>query len=401
MGSTIRRDFEAMGLTEDQIGRSLNYMGEATVEAEVDDQEVSDDAYLSDLPDEEDLQTEEDDEDLDLDLDLDEDDELSEEERLEDEMLERVVRLKRGTAKQRSKAKRYYKTHKAQISRAMSRLRKKPAYKKRQARLQKMSKGGSRTRRVLSHVDDPGKGNSSFAEGILGELQVLAEAVDQEPRTRFDEFVDAFNQIADIGELIAMDISEDDSDVAGEFVGMSLKAEGILKHMETLDGALSEEEDAELEETLADAMEEVGALFDKHEIVFESDEEDSGDEDEEDPEEDLEEDEEDEGNPFSGMADALREARPPKQKGRKLANYAKPKTVKGASKWGKMNPSGASRRQLAGRKDVRNVEAMLGYLKKVKSGKVAPGQAIAYSKKGKPLSRTARAAKKMAGKKTA
>jgi hypothetical protein len=48
------------------------------------------------------------------------------------------------------------------------------------------------------------------------------------------------------------------------------------------------------------------------------------------------------------------------------------------------------------RKDVRKPEALLGYLKMVKAGKVKPGQPVG-SKGGKKLSSGAMAAKRMAG----
>jgi len=386
----LEEDFRRMGLSNNEIRESMRHMVSEKTEADLlsEDQEedFGDDVYLSDLVDE--MEEE-------LDSDPSEEDELE-----EDALLEKLVRLHKGTAKQRRQAKQYYKRNKSKINRAMKRKRRTGAYKRHQAKLNKMSKGGVRTRRVVSHREDPGAGRPSMHEDLLNELNVLAEAIDREPRSRFDEFVEAFNHIADLGEMAAMQVMDEDEEAAMELLSVSLKADAILKEMEDLGNALSLEEDEELEATLAEAMEEVGLLFEEHGMLAMLSEDDEESEEDGDFEVDFDEDdlEEDEtSNPFLDAVAGISEAKRGAQtKGRKVLNPSSTKTKKGKSKWSKSTTSSAA--QLRGRADVRNKEALLGYLKKVKAGKVAPGQPLAMSKSGKPLSKGARAAQKAAGK---
>jgi hypothetical protein len=216
----------------------------------------------------------------------------------------------------------------------------------------------------------------------------------------FDEYVTAFNHIADLGELSAIKVFDEDEDAAVDLISLSLGAEQMLKLMEDMGGALDEDEEAMLEEVLADAMEDVFTLMEEYGLFIEDDE----DEDDLEEEEDIDDEDDYEGNPFLDAAAALREAkgakkgaRPPKGKKRFVLKTNSREAKKGASKWGK--GSTKAKKQIVGRGDVRNKEGLLGYLKLVKRGLLAPGQPIMKDKKGKPMNKGARAAVKAAGKK--
>lgn len=362
----LEEDFQRMGLSEREAGKALSFLKEDTdvdsEEEETEEDSFEDDAYLSDLMGEDD----------------EEDDELDD----DDAMIERIVRLHKGSAKQRRAAKAYYRKNKSKIRRAMGKKRKTGAYKRRQKKLSKMSKGSGRSRRVIEGEMEENQ--------ILDDLALLAESMGDEPTSRFDEYVEAFNHIADLGEMAAMQIMEEDEEAALELLELSLKAEAVLQDMENMGGALLEDEDDMLESSLADAMDEVGEMFENHGFLEESDEDEDVDEDEdwdEDWDEDEDEEMDEEENPFFDMADELREARgkkkvvrPAKRKSRKVLNPDSVKTKRGPSAWGKLHGPGASKKQLAGRKDVRNKQALLAYLAQVKAGRVAPGQPLKSAK---------------------
>lgn len=260
------------------------------------------------------------------------------------------------------------------------------------------ARGGPKkgSRMMTASFDNPGKGLKIMSEKLMQNIMQLAEAIDRDPEDRFDEYAEAFNHIADIGELAAIQLMDVDEEAAKDVLNLSLAAESVLKHMESLDGALTEEEDADLEETLQDAMESVGEYMTEYGLITEEDEEDD-DEDEDEDDDDLEEDylNGDEDDDLLSAFRTLKEARAAvKAKGKKgrgkkeIKRMAPPKSrkimtakgikrKKGASNWSKKNPAGnASSKQIANRGDVRDKEALLGYLRQVKMGKVAPGQSL-------------------------
>lgn len=254
-----------------------------------------------------------------------------------------------------------------------------------------MARGGPKKghRFMTASVEDPGKGLEIMSEKLLESVMQLAEAIDRDPQERFDEYVEAFNHIADIGELAAMQLMEDDEEAARDILNLSLAAESVLKYMEGLGGSLEEDEDAELEETLAEAMESVGDYMAEYGFLVEGSE-DGGDGDDDD-EDEIAEDDADLLSAFT----ALREAKAAKAKkmgaargkkvvsrvqspkSRKIMTAKGIKRKKGSSAWGKRNTSpNASRKQIMNRGDVRDTEKLLGYLRQVKMGKVAPGQPL-------------------------
>ena len=374
----LEEDFRRMGFSPAEICESMPHVSGSDEEAyfvDEDEEEDFEDVYLSDMVDETDS-----------------------------DMGEGAYQK---THKMSSKAKRAAKLWRKQnpgsvrkSNKKQAKRRHKPAYKAQMARIKPGTIGKSTGRRRVIKVSDvanPGGGLPAMNEELLQELSVLAESIRHEPVSRFDEFVEAFNHIADLGEMTAMNMMEEDEDGARELLSVSLKAEAVLKDMEDMDGALDADEDRMLEATLADALQDVGELFESYGLL---------DEDDWDEDEDLEEEYFDSDNPFLAAAASLKEAKGKRKRGRMPAPEkrkiipagTKGKTVTTASNWGKKNKrAGASRRQISKRGDVRNVEGLLGYLKKVKAGKVAPGQPMAMSKSGKKLNKGARAAQKVAG----
>jgi len=403
----LEEDFQRLGLSQDEIraslhnmGRPLGEMAEADLSdgSEEEEDEDFEESYLSDLIGHDDDEAEDFDE-------MSEEDYFEFVDNLSDEELDRLLENSEmfeakfikltplGTRKTaRRKRKKWLKTAAGQAyARKQMQKRKRPAFKKqaKKQRIRRKRAGGARKGYMMrAGVENPSEGKEAIHEDLMESLTDLAESIEREPVSRFDEYVTAFNALADLGELGAAKIMDEDEDAAMDVLNLSLQAEEVLKLMEDMGGALDEDEDEVLEEALAQLMELAGELVEEYGLLLE-------DEDEEEYEdEELEEDEE-EINPFLEAAASLREARrPPKGKKRFLLNPKSRKAVKGRSKWSKAG--GNAKRQLAGRKDVRNKQALLGYLKMVKAGKVAPGQPIMMSKTGKPLSKGARAAKKLA-----
>lgn len=359
----LEEDLQRLGLSDNEIRRSLNGMGvlEEGEEAdffEDDEEEDFEEAYLSDLAGDDD----------------DSDDEV-------DESM-RVMRMKKGTAKSRRLSKQYYKAHKGKIARKRKQQRKTSSWKRHQKMLARAPKAsGARVRRVMSDVELPDSG--TLSEGIMGDLSELAESIDRDPKSRFDEYVEAFNYIADLGELLAMRaLDEDDDEAASEVLDLSIIAESILKEMEEMGGALTPEEDEDLEEALDEAMEDVAEALDSFGLLAEDDEDF-------DPEDDLDEDDEDFDEDDDDLDEAKGAPKGKKTKGRKLLTKAM--TVKGKSKY-----KGNTKAQIDLRGDVKRPEGLLSYLKLVKAGVVAPGQKLPKGKK--KLNKGALAAKRMAGK---
>jgi len=314
----LEEDFRRLGLSEDEIRESMPYVGEdkeADVDLEDQESDFEDDAYLSDLVDDED------------------------DEELDEGM--RVVQMQKMSAKEKRKARQRYKKDKAKIARTQKRKRKTAAYKRRQAKLAAMPKaGGIRKRRIVSDVD------VDTTEGILESLSELAESVNRDPVSRFDEYVEAFNHIADLGELAAMRVMDDDEDAASDLVTLSLSAEAVLQEMEDLGGALSLEEDEMLEEALAQLLEDVGDKFDTYGLLSEEEEEE------------LEEEElEDDDNPFLNAANSLREAKKKKKNKYPDEDIEDAEDDELEKEWG-----------------IRDVGKFLGYLRDLKAGRKGPSK---------------------------
>jgi hypothetical protein len=401
----LEEELKSMGLSEDEIRRSLVNMaieakdadGDSEEESSKEEQSEEDEVNLDDYLDDNDEEGQEDEEGGD------------DEEGEDDEVDEAAIRtrIRRGTAASRRTSRQYYKTHRAQVKRQRVKFKKSARGKRHAMALKRGPKGGTRVRRIVKDDFNIRSEDSSLSESLIQEIAILAESIDRDPVDRFNEYAQAFNYIADLGELLALRyMGEEDEKAALGVLDLTVQAEDILKAMDKMEGAVTVEQDEKLERILSKAMDEVAEEFEIWQLIeseIEGDEEEDLDEDESlDDAEDVDEEgegkeEEDGEHPFPDAVDAIAEAKRGKKQQRRML-LSKPKKVGGSSKWGRAHKGGATKRQIALRGDVRNPEALLGYLKKVKAGKVAPGQPIMTGKGGKPLSRTARAAVKAKGK---
>lgn len=347
----LEEDLRRMGLSNEQIRSSLGSIGMLTEGAEADFEddysgEEFEEAYLGDL------------------VGDDDDDEI-------DEM--KVQRMKKSSSKKKRASRDYYKSHKGAIGRKRKMQSRNPAWQRHMAKLARAPKAsGSRVRRVMSDVDMPEDGHMS--EGILDNLAVLAESIDRDPKSRFDEYVEAFNYIADLGEILAMRaLEEDENEAASDVLDLSLGAEEMLKEMEEMGGALTPDEDAYLEEALDDAMEDVEVVLEAFGVVDPEDEEDE--EDEEEVTEGYEYDDEDDLLEAAAkkykMFRGKKVIKRPKLKGKGVGI----KVGKGKSAYSKI--SLANRKKIVDmRKDFRKKKAMIAYLGMVKQKKIKPGQSL-------------------------
>jgi hypothetical protein len=360
--SLLESDLQNLGLSEEDVRSHLPFLGEAA-EADVEDDFEMEEDFEDETVDEDDLFHGLDEAALEVAGDLEAAEELDEEyldllrelSALEEGAI--VQRMKKGTAKARRAAKAYYRKMKAKISRGMKRKRKTSGFKRRQAKLARAPKAsGARTRRVVSDRDVPA---SNMHEDIMESLGELAESLEREPTTRFDEYAEAFNSVADIGELLCLRaVNEDELELAQEAYALTLFAENALRGMEELGGALIQEDDEELEEALAIVMEELGGALEDFNLFEDEDLEDD----------ELDEDFEDEDFELDEGRGAKTAKRPKPAAGRLIMKGGMPKKVKGKSNYSK-TMGGAKPR----RKDWRNKAAMIGFLRKVKAGKAAPG----------------------------
>jgi len=320
---SLTEDFERMGLSKKSIRESLGYMME-------DADDVEDDM------------------DLEEDEDVDEDDPLA-----IIESLKKIRHKKDSKSRARRKQARMdYKKNKSEKLRAAKKYRKSAQYRRSQKKPHK--KG-------FMQVSSKEFDGQNIAESLMENVSALAEAVSHDPAERHDGYVDAFNHIADIGELLALTYHEMGKDkLAEEAIRLAIASEGTLEEMEALDGVVDIDEDAQLGESLEDAMEAVAKALSKHDSIMEDLEED---EDIDDEDEDLEEDEDVDILAYlqerktklsakkamnkKGKGKAASKARAKEQKGKKSKLSAKEK---------KLFPG------LASRKDVRDPEALAGWL---------------------------------------
>ena len=256
MSQGIREQFRSMGLTEEEISESMQYM-------------------------------------LNEDADLDEGE--PEEEEGEDilSVVEAYKKVRKLRGKKKMQAKRYRRSAAGKkaakkAAKRMKRIRKTSAYKRRVKKLAKM--GGARKgyRRMVADRDVDGTPN------IIENIQSLAEGIDKEPEDRFGEFAEAFNHIADIGELLTFRYhSLEESEMAADVIGLAADAEEVISYMEGLDGVLTPEQDEELEEALSILMSAVAEALEEYGAITESEDEDDDEYDEYEEDEDIDEDEDD------------------------------------------------------------------------------------------------------------
>jgi hypothetical protein len=411
---TLEEDLRRMGLSDREIHSSFPSLTEGKDEDEMDledefsdeNEDFEEDAYLSDMAGGEDDEEGASDSFIES-LSDDVLDEIAEEQGLG----EGFVKLAQvGTRKKRRrKMKKWLKTAAGQRY-MMKKLRmsKSSAGKMKQKKYRRRSKARGGPRRGYRMEGSEGDSTSALMESI----SELATSLDHDDEGRFDEYVEAFNHIADLGEVSYLNLVDEDEDAAKDVLNLSLAAEKVLKKMEDMDGSLTSEEDAMLEETLADAMESVGEYMEQYGLFEGEDsdgEEDDLDFDEEDEElgEGFDFDVSDRTKSFFLAAEELREARgrgtakrPARKSGRKLLGPGMRK-VGGKSQWSQKG-SKITIGKLKARKDVENPKALYKYLALVKRGVYAPGQPTKgnASKKGRSLRKNvgAKRARAAAGK---
>lgn len=101
----------------------------------------------------------------------------------------------------------------------------------------------------------------------LESMLELQDAVDNDPEENFHLFARSFNALADVGELIAGSMLESNDDGARVFAAVAVGAEEVLRRMEALGESVYRDDREILEATLAEAVDCVGTLISKHDIV--------------------------------------------------------------------------------------------------------------------------------------
>jgi len=269
MSQGIKNQFRNMGLTEEEIRASMHYM----------------------LEDEDDLDEGE----LIGDEDEDEDEDIV-------SVAEAYKKVRKLRGKKKMQAKKYRRSAAGKKSakkaaKKMKRVRRTSAYKRRQAKLAK-TKVKKGYRRVVSDRDvDAG-------DGMLEDIMELAESINSDVEDRFAGFVEAFNHIADIGELLTYRYHTLEEDaMAEDVIGITTDAEDVISYLEDLDGVLSPDEDEILEDKLSEMMEIVAEALEDYDVITEGEDFDDDDDDYEEYDEyldweDEDDDEEDDDYPF-------------------------------------------------------------------------------------------------------
>ena len=200
-------------------------------------------------------------------------------------IVEAMKKIKKLRGKEKMKAVWYRRSAMGKKSaKKQARLHRLGSYKKKAAkRRKKLARAGGPKkgfRRVVSSRDYEG---GSLTEALIENLQELSESVDYDGGERFDQYVEAFNHIADLGELMALRYNEmGEEDLAEDVIGIAILAEEVLEEMEDFGGVVDLDEDENLEEALSEAMEIVGdQLAEYSEITENEDYDDDDDEDDE------------------------------------------------------------------------------------------------------------------------
>lgn len=302
---SLREDFQQMGLSENRVNESMrNLLGE-DFEQEInkDDDTLDDD-------------------------ELEDDDPLA--------IIERRKRLKRKTGKEKIAGKKQRRSASGKRSAKKAAMaRKRPGAKraaaKRRVKLAKMGKAKKGYRRMVSSKEF--EGNSLHAS-LMENIQSLVEAVEIDPVERFDEYLEAFNHVADLGELLCLKYhGMDEDELANEALDVTLAAEAIIEGMEGLEGVVDAEDDATLEEALERAMDVVEDEMEGYNEIMEGlDEEDDDDdlgediddddfEDDDDDDDDLEEAKKKKKKGLSGFEKNLKKGRSDIRDPKKLAGW--------------------------------------------------------------------------------
>lgn len=232
-------------------------------------------------------------------------------------IIEAYKRRRALRGKKKISAKRYRRSAAGkQAARKSAKARRRPGAKrlasKRRKKLAKMGgakKGFARVLPGLRASDE----SMTMRQALIENLKSLEEAVERDPVSRFDEYVEAFNHIADLGEVLTLRCHEaGEEEMAEDMVLVALMAEAVLEDMEELNGALDSEIDEDLEEVLASAMEAVSEALEDFSVLEEDDEDD--DDEDDDLEEDEDDDDDEDGDDLTERARRIAEAAKKKKK---------------------------------------------------------------------------------------
>lgn len=237
-------------------------------------------------------------------------------------IIEAYKRRRALRGKKKISAKRYRRSASGKAAaRKSAKARRRPGAKrvaaKRRKKLAKMGgakKGFARVLPGLRASDE----SMTMRQALIENLKSLEEAVERDPVSRFNEYVEAFNHIADLSEVLTLRCHEaGEEEMAEDMVLIALMAEAVLEDMEELNGALSSEIDEDLEEVLASAMETVSEALEDFSALEEDIDEDEDDEDDEidEDEDEDDDDDEDEEDDLTERARRIAEAVKKKKKG--------------------------------------------------------------------------------------
>lgn len=275
---TLKETLQHLGLTEDAINETFPELNESAEDEEEVDQSTGDEdtgdlgeiGYLSDDDDEE-LEEAEDEDDDEVDLEEavdkltdDELDEIAVDAGLEEGFIKLASVSKRKA--RRKKMKKWLKTSQGRQYMAKKTRKSKTAVAKKQRKIHAKklaARGGSKKGKMFRENDIP----NAFESSVLEDIAELANAMDHDPGEQFESFSTAFNGLADLGELAAGSIISENEDVARAFAGVAVGAEAVLREMEKMDGIVTLQNRRMLESTLADAMDNVGTLMSKHNVL--------------------------------------------------------------------------------------------------------------------------------------
>ena len=302
------------------------------------------------------------------------------------EISEERMKVKHDRAAAR-KSKRYRATHKSEYKKALNKqkkFRKTAAGKSHMRKLNMMGKAKKGYRRTLENEDSP-----------LHVIESLIRESEYNFSEKYDDLQEGLELVCRVAEGLK-DFSEDVDFVECCDALIEMASED-LSLMEDNCGVMSYEDGTSLEERYYDLHDGAVMLFDL--VTEDEDDDDFEDEDfededfDEDNDEDTEEDEDFEDDDDDDDDDEdLEEAEAAKNLGRqkksKTSGKKKHKTVtrrllrtkgskkvRGKSNYG--NQKALTKSMVNQRKDVDSPQALLGYLKQVKLGKVAPGQPLA------------------------
>jgi hypothetical protein len=261
---------QKLGLTESEINDTFPGLLESQDKGEVDSSDNAEvpTGYLSDESDDN-----PDHDDLEEYIDSLDDDTLEEmiEELAEALGLEEgFIRLKSASKRRaaRKKMKKWLKTGAGRAyARKKTRVAKTAMYKKKQKKHEKKlaARGGSRMNKIFREAEaDESK---SEAKNMLESIIQLEESLEHDPVEDFELFAKSFNGIADIGELTAASVLESNEEQANLLATIAVGAENVLRYMEGLGGEVRSDERHILEATLADAIDYVGQLLAKENLL--------------------------------------------------------------------------------------------------------------------------------------